>query len=143
MVAKYPEVFWTEECAPPLVRGHVVSMREREGSVPVARQPIPLSPYDEMRVEFHLETGVADGKWRKIDPLREKLPEYSTPVFVVDQDARGLLGRMVCAYGPVNKNLETPTFPSADPEDAFRMSEGCEHHTLVDDLPVWRGAREP
>ncbi len=52
-MARYPEVFWTEEYAPPLIKGYAVNMKEKEGSVPVARQTIPLSPYDEMRVEFH------------------------------------------------------------------------------------------
>ena len=135
VVATYPEVFWTDECAAPKVRGHVIHFRPKDDAVPVARQPIPLSPFDEMRVEFHLEVGVSEGKWRKMDPLKERLPEWSTPVFVVDQDAKGLLGRMVCAYGPVNKNLETATFPSADPEQAFRMAEGRSHHTLVD--AIW------
>ena len=56
-------------------------------------------------------------------------------MFVVDQDAKGLLGRMVCAYGPVNKCLELSTFPSADPEEAFRQAAGKDHHTLID--AIW------
>ena len=40
------------------------------------------------------------GKLRKIDIQKEGLPEWSTPVFVVDQDAKGALGRLLCAYGP-------------------------------------------
>ena len=75
------------------------------------------------------------GKARKIDTSKEPLPEWSTPVFVVDQDAKGLLGRLVCAYGPVNKNLEITTFPSADPDAAFRAAAGKEHHTLID--AIW------
>ena len=43
------------------------------------------------------------------------MPEWAIPVFVVDQDAKGLLGRLVCAYGVVNSAMELPTFPSADP----------------------------
>ena len=102
---------------------------------PVARQPIPLSPYDELRVEYHLEENVTLGKMRKIDTRKEPLPEWSTPVFVVDQDAKGLLGRMVCAYGPVNKNLEISTFPSADPSEAFKNAAGKRHHTVID--AIW------
>ena len=64
--------------------------------------PIPLSPFDDLRVEYHLQEAVALGKMRKIDTRTERLPEWATPVFVVDQDAKGLLGRMVCAYGHVN-----------------------------------------
>ena len=56
-------------------------------------------------------------------------------MFVVDQDAKGMLGRMVCAYGPVNKCLKISTFPSADPEEAFRQAAGKDHHTLID--AIW------
>ena len=53
-------------------------------------------------------------------------------MFVVDQDAKGLLGRMVCAYGPVNKELEISTFPSADPARAFDIAAFKSHHSVVD-----------
>ena len=81
----------------------------------MARQPIPPSPYDDLRVEFHIEEAIAEGKLRQIDTDRQPLPEWSTPVFVVDQDAKGLLGRLVCSYGVLNSALEAPAFPSADP----------------------------
>ena len=42
---------------------------------------------------------------------------------------------MVCAYGPVNKNLEISTFPSANPTEAFRLAAGKRHHTLID--AIW------
>ena len=42
---------------------------------------------------------------------------------------------MVCAYGPVNKELEVATFPSADPKVAFEIAAGKDHHTLVD--AIW------
>ena len=71
----------------------------------------------------------------KNDTVKEGMPEWSTPVFVVDQDAKGLLGRMVCAYGPVNRWLELPSFPSADPERAFRLMAGKSHHSVVD--AIW------
>jgi hypothetical protein len=53
----------------------------------------------------------------------------------VDQDAKGMMGRMVCAYGPVNKQLRVATFPSADPQRAFEKAAGKRHHTLVD--AIW------
>ena len=56
-------------------------------------------------------------------------------MFVVDQDAKGLLGRLGCAYGPVNKCLEITTFPSADPEEAFRQAAGKPHHSVID--AIW------
>ena len=61
--------------------------------------------------------------------------DFSAPVFVVDLDAKSLLGRMKCAYGPVNKELEVATFPSADPQGAFEVAAGKKHHTLVD--AIW------
>jgi hypothetical protein len=134
VLGKWPQCFWTEGCAP-LVKDHVISFRLKPGAKPVARQPIQVSPYDDSRVEFHIEENVVQGKLRKIDTQREPLPEWSTPVFVVDQDAKGLLGRMVCAYGPVNKELEINTFPSADPQRAFDLAAFQDHHTVVD--AIW------
>jgi hypothetical protein len=88
-----------------------------------------------MRVEYHIQENLLLGKLEKIDPQREALPERSTPVFVVDQDAKGILGRLVCAYGPVNSALEISTFPSADPKKAFEIAAFKQHHTLVD--AIW------
>ena len=107
----------------------------KEKSKPVARQPIPVSPYDDLRVEFHVEEAVAQGKLRMINVLKEPIPDWSTPVFIVDRDAKGMLGRMVCAYGPVNKQLEISTFPSADPVEAFELAASKNHHTVVD--AIW------
>ena len=42
---------------------------------------------------------------------------------------------MVCAYGPVNKELEVTTFPSADPVRAFELAAFKSHHTVVD--AIW------
>ena len=55
VIAKYPERFWVDGCAPTLVRNHVISFRAKAGAKPEARQPIPASPYDDLRVEFHIE----------------------------------------------------------------------------------------
>ena len=70
-----------------------------------------------------------------IDVTAEPIPDWATPVFIVDQDAKGLLGRMVCAYGPANKELEISVFPSADPVEAFEMAAFKNHHTVVD--AIW------
>ena len=50
-------------------------------------------------------------------------------------DAKGLLGRMVCACDPVNKQLKTATFPSADVVHALETAAGYSHHTLID--AIW------
>ena len=135
VLGKYPECFWIEGCEAPCVKDHKIRFRVKSGAVPVARQPIPLSPYDDVRVEYHIAENVAQGKLRKINPNQEQLPEWTTPVFVVDQDAKGLLGRMVCAYGPVNKCLELSSFPSADPNRAFELAAYKRYHTVVD--AIW------
>ena len=87
------------------------------------------------------EENLYEGKLRKIRPDQgEPLPEWATPVFVADQDAKGLLGRLVCAYGVVNAAMELPTFPSADPQRAFDMAAGKRHHTVVD--AIWGIAQQ-
>ena len=53
---------------------------------------------------------------------KEGRPEWSTPVFVVDQDAKGALGRLVCAYGPVNKELEICLLYPSDAADDLTRS---------------------
>ena len=135
VLGAFPHCFWLEGCAAPTVKDYVIEFAAKPNAKPVARQPIPLSPYDEMRVEYHIFENLVQGELRKLDTLKEGLPDFSTPVFVIDQDAKGLLGRMVCAYGPVNKELEVATFPSADPQRAFEVAAGKKHHTLVD--AIW------
>ena len=135
VIASYPECFWMDGCSAPLIRNYKIRFRLKPGAKPVARQPIPMSPYDDLRVEFHIEEAVSQGKLRKIDVLTEPIPDWATPVFIVDQDAKGLLGRMVCAYGPVNKELEISCFPSADPQRAFDLAAFKGHHSVVD--AIW------
>ena len=86
-----------------------------------------MSPFDDLRVDFHIEEFIHEGKLRKIDPDKEGLPEWATPVFVVDQDAKRVVGRLVCSCGAVNKNLEAPIFPTADPQRAFELAAGERH----------------
>ena len=121
VIASFPDVFWIEGCPPPTVKNKWVRFRVKEDAKPTARQPIPVSPYDDLRVEFHIEQNLYEGKLRKIEPTKgDPLPEWSTPVFVVDQDAKGLLGRLVCAYGLVNAAMELPSFPVCGPATGIR-----------------------
>ena len=64
VVAAHPECYWLEGRAPPTVRNHVISFRLKPDAKPVARQPIPVSPYDGMRVEYHIKENLAQGKLR-------------------------------------------------------------------------------
>ena len=59
VVMAFLQCFWMEGCEAPTVRDHVINFRVKPGAKPVARQPIPLSPYDNLRVEFHIVENVA------------------------------------------------------------------------------------
>ena len=76
VIAKYPDVYWIDGCPAPIVRSKLIHFNLKPGSVPKARQPIPLSPYDDLRVEFHIEENIAEGKLRRVEPEKgEKLLE--------------------------------------------------------------------
>ena len=45
---------WFDGCAAPTIKGYEVSMPAKPGAKPVAMQPIPLSPYDQARVRYHI-----------------------------------------------------------------------------------------
>ncbi len=65
VIARCPDCFWISVCVAPCVRDKLVGFRLEDGAKPVARQPIPLSPYDDMRVEFHVEEAIAEGRLRR------------------------------------------------------------------------------
>ena len=54
-LAPYGDVYWFEGCPAPTVRSKLVHFSLKPGAVPKARQPISLTPYDDLRVEFHIE----------------------------------------------------------------------------------------
>ena len=74
------------------------------------------------------------GKLQIIETAKDGLPDFSTLTFVVDEGSKGMLGRMVCVYGAVNKQLKVATFPGADHQRTFEFA-GKDHHTLVD--AIW------
>lgn len=121
----YPQCFWIEGCDPPAIKDKFIRFRLKEGAKPVARQPISLSPVHQLRVEYHVEEFIHEGQLRKIETEPEPLPEWSTPVFVVDQAAKGLLGRLMCSDGVV----------SSDPKRAFDLAAQRGHHSVVD--AIW------
>ena len=61
----------------------------------MARQPIPVSPYDDMIVEFHRGLHV-EGRLRKVGVDRAGVLDYSAPVSTVYEYAQGLIGSLVC-----------------------------------------------
>ena len=62
VIAAHCQTFWIDGCDAPEVKGIRIGFRLKPGARPVARQPIPLSPFDDLRVEYHLEENVALGK---------------------------------------------------------------------------------
>ena len=62
------------------------------------------------RVDYFVSEECKLGKRIMYDPAVHELPEGTTALFMVDQGGKGILGRMVAAYGPVN---DTTTGTSA------------------------------
>ena len=44
----------------------MIAFRLKPGAKAVARQPTPASPYDDLRVEYHIEENVAQGRLGKM-----------------------------------------------------------------------------
>ena len=61
VIAAYPDVYWMEGCPAPTVKNKLVHFNNKPDAVPRARRPIPLSPYDDLRVEYH----IAENLWEK------------------------------------------------------------------------------
>merc|ERR1712020_427724 len=95
-------------------------------------QPIPLSPYDQLRIQYHIWEAIYLGKMRKVNVVEEGPTQWASPVFVVDQDAKGRLGRMVNVCGKVNSQLAPASYPSADAQAAWQRAASCACHSLCD-----------
>ncbi len=68
----------------------MIRFKLKPGAKPVARQPIPMPPFDELRTEYHLEEWQVQGKVRKIGTTNERLPGWSTPALWMARMLRGL-----------------------------------------------------
>ena len=79
---------------------------------PRVQQPFPLSEFDQLRLDYHLDEDVALGKARWLE-AGEKC-EWASPAFVVDQSGKGLLGRPVRDYRWPNSQTEDHAWPSPD-----------------------------
>ena len=71
VIVKNTECWWIDGCAAPTVKGYKVNMEAKENAVLVAMQPIPLSPYDRARVQYHIWEAIALGKMREVDTVKE------------------------------------------------------------------------
>ncbi len=77
---------------------------------PRVMQPFNLSKYDQMRLEFHEDVEVAEGKAYWAEPGEPH--EWGSPSFVVDQEGKGLRGRPVRDYRWVNSQSLDAGWPS-------------------------------
>ena len=56
--------FWLSGCSPPRVKGFVADVLLAPEATPKVTQPVPLSKYDDLRLCFHEDCEVEDGKAR-------------------------------------------------------------------------------
>ena len=99
------------------------------GAVPKIQQPLSLSPFDQMRLEYHEDLDVAEGKADWVPP--GQAGRWGSPSFVVDQSGKGLLGRPVRDYRYVNSQTADAPWPSANAGACLqRAQRGSIHSTL-------------
>ena len=100
------------------------------GANPVCQQPFPLSAYDQLRLEYHEDLEVHEGKAVWLDP-RVASP-WASPSFIVDQSGKGLLGRPVRDYRVVNSATLDHAWPSPNAEEILRRAQQAALHTKMD-----------
>jgi hypothetical protein len=131
---------WIEGCGAATIQGEVVPFNVKFNAKPVMRQPFNLCPDDERQAELQTIQNqdcvsgpeVLSKRMIKIETAIEGSTEWSTAAFIVDQDYKGLLGRIVCAFGPASDALELMAYPSDDPEMASRSCSELTHHSQCD-----------
>ena len=60
--------FWVEGCNAPRVDGFLAHIEPLPDAVPRIQQPLHLSPFDQLRLEYHEDLDVAEGKAEWIQP---------------------------------------------------------------------------
>lgn len=122
--------FWIPGCNPPRVAGFVADIRTAPDHVPRVTQPFPLSKFDDLRIRFHEDCEVEDGKARWLRP--GEWSEWGSPSFVVDSDSKGLLGRPVRDYRYPNSCTLEEAWPSANADACLRRAQEGAVHTQLD-----------
>ena len=121
--------FWIEGCNAPRVEGFLAHIEPLPNAVPKIQQPLQLSPFDQLRLEFHEDQDVAEGKAEWVLP--GEAGSWGSPSFVVDQVGKGLLGRPVRDYRYVNSQTADAPWPSANANACLqRAQRGAIHSTL-------------
>ncbi len=130
VVRAFSMCFWLPGCLPPRVKGFRADIRLRVDATPRITQPFPLSKYDELRLQYHEDEEVRDGKARWLLPGERC--EYGSPSFVVDSEAKGLLGRPVRDYRYPNEQTEDIAWPSANADECLTRAQQGAVHTQLD-----------
>ena len=97
---------------PPCVEGYEANIPLRPDAIPKAQQPYPLSAYDRLRMEYHEDPEVAEGKayWLPTNMTSA----WSSASFIVDEDSKGLLGIVVRDYRYPNSQTLDVAWPSPE-----------------------------
>lgn len=69
------------------------------------------------------------------DHAKHRLPDRLSALFIDHQKNKGLLGRMVTAFGYLNDKIAYAVAPAPDVEAAFRVAPGKHFHSAMD--MVW------
>ena len=84
-------------------------------------QPYPLSEYDQLRLEFHEDMEVQQGKARWA--TEGEWSSWGSPSFVTDQEGKGLLGRPIRDYRWFNSQSEDISWPSPNAERCLSRAQ--------------------
>ena len=127
---RFSSSFWSPGCQAPKVKGVKLHIEKKEGAVPKVQQPFPLSAYDRLRLEYHEDVEIAEGKAAWLPP--ETQVQWASPSFVVGQEGKGLLGRPVRDYRWVNSQTKDSAWPSARADETLRRTQRGSCHTKLD-----------
>ena len=130
IIRRFSTCFWIAGCCAPRVEGYTAHLNLKLDAVPVCQQPFPLSAYDQMRLEYHEDLEVHEGKAVWLPP--GVTSPWASPSFVVDQSGKGLLGRPVRDYRLVNAATLDHAWPSPNAEEILRRAQQCALHSNCD-----------
>ena len=130
ILRRFSTCFWVAGCLAPQVTGYSATIQRKPDAAPVCQQPFPLSAYDQLRLEYHEDLEVHEGKAFWLQP--GVTSPWASPSFIVDQSGKGLLGRPVRDYRIVNASSLDHAWPSPNAEEILRRAQQAALHTKMD-----------
>lgn len=100
IIRRFSLCLWVAGRAAPRVEGYAAHVEIKPNATPVCQQQFPLSAYDQLRLEYHEDLEVHEGKAFWLEPGVGS--PWSSPSFVVDQPGKGSLARPARDYRIVN-----------------------------------------